>query len=223
MKQPGYPHTPMLAASVVVPKDGSSPFHPSVSDPLADTDPATPQEVADRVETQARRINARGCVIALHSAINGAPSVPLLWKPADEAPGWWARLTRHYFPRFEQVPVSDWDSVVRAVADPGPDTRGLVWLRREVGGVEATGNLLYAHNNNGQVVLLDAQAGGLAKLDTSSLRELVLIRALPEARPVEHRPWAEEAHDYASALRKAQHWLDHAYHGAVELVAPDGD
>ena len=65
--------------------------------------------------------------------------------------------------------------MVRAVADPGPDTRGVVWLRREAGGVEATGNLLYAHNNKG-VVLLDGMAGGLAKLDTSLLRELLLIR-----------------------------------------------
>jgi hypothetical protein len=106
------------------------------------------------------------------------------------------------------------------MADPGPDTRGVVWLRREVGGVEATGNLLYAHNNKGQVVLLDAMAGGLAKLDTSLLRELVLIRALPESRSLERLPWQVEAYDYASALRKAQYWLDGAYHGAVELVAP---
>lgn len=183
LNQPGYPATPMLAASVVVPKDGSSPFHPSASDPLADLVPAGQQKVAARVADQVRRINARGCVVTVHSAIDGAQSTALPWQPSDEAPGWWARLTRRYFPAFEQVAVSDWDSVIRAVAEPGPDTRGLVWVRRELGGAEATGNLLYAHNHKGQVVFLDAQVGGLAKLDPSALRELVLMRAVPRAHP----------------------------------------
>ncbi|MCW7946866.1 hypothetical protein AAW14_34035 [Streptomyces hygroscopicus] len=219
LAQPGYPATPMLAASVVVPKDGSSPFHPAASDPLADLNPAAPQEAAARVTNQARRINARGCVVTVHSAIDGAPSVPLPWQPSDEAPGWWARLTHRYFPDFEHVPVSDWDSVIRAMAEPGPDTRGVVWIRRELGGVEASGNLLYAHNNKGQVVFLDAQTGGLGKLDTSGLRALVLMRAAPRAQPPRW-PWEAEAPDYQSALRKAQLWLDQAYHGEVELVGP---
>ncbi|MFE2608161.1 YrhB domain-containing protein [Streptomyces mirabilis] len=220
LNQPGYPATPMLAASVVVPKDGSSPFHPSASDPLADLDPADGQKAAARVADQARRINARGCVVTVHSAIDGAQSTPLPWQPSDEAPGWWARLTRRYFPAFEQVAVSDWDSVIRAVAEPGPDTRGLVRVRRELGGAEATGNLLYAHNHKGQVVFLDAQVGGLAKLDPSdALRDLVLMRAVPRAQPP-RRPWEAEAHDYSSALRKAQLWLDQAYHGEAELVDP---
>lgn len=219
LAQPGYPATPMLAASVVVPKDGSLPYHPSASDPLADLDPADPQEETARVTNQARRINARSCVVAVHSGIEAAPSVPLPWQPSHEAPGWWDRLTRRYFPAFEQVPVSDWDSLIRAVAEPGPDTRGVVWVRRELGGAEATGNLLYAHNHRGQVVVLDAQVGGLAKLDTSALRELVLVRALP--RPsLPWWPWEVEVHDFPSALAKAQLWLDQAYHGEVELIGP---
>ncbi|MGX1271773.1 YrhB domain-containing protein [Streptomyces phaeoluteigriseus] len=40
--QPGYPQTPMLAASVVVPKDGGTPFHPAPSDPLGDLAPRPP-------------------------------------------------------------------------------------------------------------------------------------------------------------------------------------
>ena len=62
-----------------------------MTDPLADTELAREREATDRVAAQARRINVRGCVVAVHSAINGAPSVPLLWKPSDEAPGWWDR------------------------------------------------------------------------------------------------------------------------------------
>lgn len=168
--QPGYPRTPMLAASVAVPKHGGHPFHPAPSAPLDD-----PGHHAG----QARRINARGCVVALHSAIDGSPSVPLPWRPSDEAPGWWARLLRRYFSRFTPVGVGGWDDVVRAVSEPGPDTRGLVWVRREIGGHEATGNLVYAHNNKGRVVFLDGLTSSLARLDTSLVRELVLVRALP--------------------------------------------
>ncbi|MFE4874304.1 YrhB domain-containing protein [Streptomyces sp. NPDC056682] len=219
LNQPGYPGTPMLAASVVVPKDGGSPFHPSASAPLADLEPAGLQDASVRVANQARRINARGCVVSVHAAIDNAPSVPLPWQPSNEAPGWWARLTRRYFPHFEHVPASDWESVIRAVAEPGSDTRGLVWVRREIGGAEATGNLLYAHNNKGQVALLDPQAGGLAKLETTMLRELVLMRALPRTH-APRRPWEFEADDFSSALRKAQLWLDQAYQGKAELVGP---
>ncbi|MFJ2163289.1 YrhB domain-containing protein [Streptomyces sp. NPDC087856] len=221
LNQPGYPATPMLAASIVVPKDGSSPFHPTAGDPLADLDPASPQEAAARVANQARRINARGAVVAVHSAIDGAQSVPLPWQPSDEAPGWWARLTRRYFSDFDSVPVTDWNDVIRAVDEPGPDTRGVVWVRREIGGAEASGNLLYAHNNKGQVVLLDPLAGGLAKLDPAMVRELVLVRFRPRQRPAEQYPWQAEAQDFPSALRKARLWLEQAYHGQVELVGPE--
>ncbi|MFJ9185527.1 toxin glutamine deamidase domain-containing protein [Streptomyces sp. b84] len=189
VQQPGFPHTPMLAASVAVPKDGSSPFHPAPSAPLADLEPAASYEAAvARSQNQRRRINARGTVVAMHSAINGSPSVPLAWQPSDEAPGWWSRLTRRYFPEFERVSASSWDEVVKAVAEPGPDTRGLVWIRRELGGQEATGNLVYAHNNKGQVVFLDSLTSSLARLDTDHVRELVLVRALPEALRAPRRP-----------------------------------
>ncbi|MFD7322196.1 toxin glutamine deamidase domain-containing protein [Streptomyces sp. NPDC059875] len=182
LPQPGYPRSPMLAASLVVPKDGSSPFHPASSAPLADLERGAARETTARVRNQARRINARGCVAALHSTLGGHRSVALPWRPAHEAPGWWDRLNRRYFPGFTHVPVADWNDVIRTLQEPGPDTRGLVWVRREVGGQEATGNLIYAHNNNGQVVLLDGITASLAELDISHLRELVLLRALP-AKP----------------------------------------
>jgi hypothetical protein len=68
----------------------------------------------------------RGCVVTLHSAIDGAPSTPLRWQPSDEAPGWWDRLTRRYFPQFTRVEVGGWDDVIRAVTETGPDPRGVV-------------------------------------------------------------------------------------------------
>ncbi len=47
--QPGFPEEPMLAASVVVPKDGGTPFHLSPGDPLADLEaPGTAARRADR-------------------------------------------------------------------------------------------------------------------------------------------------------------------------------
>nr|WSY51483.1 toxin glutamine deamidase domain-containing protein [Streptomyces sp. NBC_00886] len=179
LNQPGFPRTPMLAASVVVPKIGGHPFHPASSAPLADMEPVPPEVAARRVTGQNRRINARGCVTSVHTMIEGNPSVALPWQPSHEAPGWWSRLNRRYFPHFEPLPVDDWSDVVRAVREPGPDTRGVVWVRRKTGGHEATGNLIYVHNNRGQAVFLDGVTAALARLDTESVRELVLVRALP--------------------------------------------
>lgn len=50
---------------------------------------------------------------------------------------------------------------------------------RELNGAEATGHLLYAHNNKGRVVLLDPQAQRLARLETTNVRALVLARITP--------------------------------------------
>ncbi|MGQ5640214.1 MULTISPECIES: YrhB domain-containing protein [unclassified Streptomyces] len=174
-----------------------------------------------RAEGQGRRINARGCVVAVHSTMHGAPSVALPWRPSDEAPGWWARLCRRYFPEFERVAVSDWDDVIKAVDEPGPETRGVVWVRREIGGHEATGNLLYATNNKGQVVLLDGLTSSLARLDTAPLlRELILLRALPGASAGQRAPWQRAAPDFSSAVAKARLWLNDAYGGQAELDRP---
>ncbi|MFI0238162.1 toxin glutamine deamidase domain-containing protein [Streptomyces sp. NPDC016845] len=192
--QPRFPRTPMLAASVVVPKIGGYPHHPASYDPLADLLPVPPQEAALRVTGQSRRINARGCVAATHSAIDGHPSVAVPWQPAHEAPGWWARLHRRYFPHFDHVPVRDWDEVVRAVQEPGPDTRGVVWIRRAIGGHDVTGNLVYARNDRGRVVFLDGLTGSLARLDTQWVRELILIRALPDAPRAAEEGWRYRQH-----------------------------
>ncbi|WP_416965457.1 toxin glutamine deamidase domain-containing protein [Streptomyces sp. Agncl-13] len=179
LNQPGFPRTPMLAASVVVPKIGGFPFHPASSAPFADLEPVSPEEAARRVTAQNHRINARGCVTAVDAMIDGSQSVALPWQPAHEAPGWWSRLHRRYFPRFEHVPVHNWTAVVRAIRDPGPGTRGVVWVRREIGRQEATGNLVHVHNDRGQAVFLDGITAALARLDTESVRELVLVRQLP--------------------------------------------
>ena len=174
---------PMLTALVCVPKNGAPPFHLATDDPwgdLADFDrDPRPRDPA----TQARRTNARGCVLAAHAALSGAPQVaPQVappWRPEDERAVWWGEFVRRHLPAAEVGPCADWDTVIRAIDEPGPGTRGVVWLRRELNGAEATGHLLYAHNNKGRVVLLDPQAGRLARLETTNVRALVLARIAP--------------------------------------------
>ncbi|MGY3203456.1 hypothetical protein ACVW19_003971 [Streptomyces sp. TE5632] len=78
--------------------------------------------------------------------------------------------------------MDDWDDIIRAVGTTGPDSRGLVWVRRELGGREITGHLVHVHNNNGQVVFLDPMTASSAELETTGVRELRLLRSLPGDR-----------------------------------------
>src|SRR5690606_28517435 len=77
--QPGFPRTPMLAASVVVPRYSGLPFHPSPSAPLADLDSAPAWVLADRLVSQPKRLNIRGRTVALHHRIDGTEASPLPW------------------------------------------------------------------------------------------------------------------------------------------------
>ncbi|MFF4367515.1 YrhB domain-containing protein [Streptomyces sp. NPDC001594] len=213
LEQPGYPRTPMLAASVVVPKDGGDPFHPAADDPWGDAADYTRTQNERERRAQARRLNARGCVVTVAGMIAGAPSSPLPWQPAHEAPGWWELLLRRYFPGAEELRCASWDEVVRRAQETGPDTQGVVWVRRAIGGTEVSGHLLYAHNNQGSVAFLDGMTGGLARLDTVGVSELVFARFRPGAGP--------SAGDFGAARAKAEEWLRRTYGEPVELVAPD--
>ncbi|WP_407841653.1 YrhB domain-containing protein [Streptomyces sp. DSM 116496] len=213
IEQPGYPRTPMLAASVVVPKDAGRPFHPAADDPWGDAAAYTRAPASRDPQTQARRLNSRGCVVTMAAALAGAPSSPLPWQPTHEAPGWWELLLRRYFPDAEQLLCGSWDEVIRRARETGPDTQGVVWVRRTAGGAEASGHLLYAHNNNGNVVFLDGMTGGLARLDSAGVLGLAFARFRPEV--------PQTAKDLESARRKAGEWLRRTYEEPIELVAPD--
>lgn len=152
-------------------------------------------------------------MLATAARFEGAEASPLPWQPAHEAPGWWEGLLRQGFPGAEQLRLRSWDEVVRAVREIGPGARGVVWVRRAVGGVEASGHLLNALNDNGEVVFLDGMTGGLGRLDTAGVTELVLARVRAGA-PV-------SADDLPAARRKAEEWLRRVYREPVELVAPD--
>ncbi|UUN29518.1 toxin glutamine deamidase domain-containing protein [Streptomyces sp. FIT100] len=171
--------TPMLTASVVVPKDGGQPYHPAANDPWGDASAYTRSPSARDSVTQSRRLNARGCVVSVASGIAGSPSTPVPWQPDHETSDWWEQLLGRYFPGAQVLRCATWDQVVVHAREPGPDTQGVVWVRRTVGGVEASGHLLYVHNNKGDVVFLDGMTGGLARLDTVALFELVFARMLP--------------------------------------------
>lgn len=221
---------PMLTSLVCVPKNGMPPFHPATDDPWGDLadferDPR-PRDPA----AQARRTNARGAVLAAHASVGGAPAAALPWQSAHEGPTWWDDFLRRYFPTAEVGPCPDWETVIAAVGEPGPGTAGVVWVRRELHGAEATGHLLYAHNKDGQVAVLDPQAQRLARLETENVREIVLARIPPQgaagAAPAAATAAAgagRGAPDLASAVRAAEAWLEHVHGGQVVLVDPSPD
>ncbi|WP_406085565.1 YrhB domain-containing protein [Streptomyces virginiae] len=213
-EQPGYPRTPMLAASLVVPKDYGEPFHPASYDPWGDASAYTRDPVERDPQAQARRLNARGCVVTTAAAIAGGPSSPLPWQPAHEAPGWWELLLRRYFPAARELRCASWDEVITRAEETGPDTQGVVWVRRVIGGTEVSGHLLYARNNNGQVVFLDGMTGGLARLDQVGVLQLVFARVEPGAGVPPAAP------DLRTARHKAERWLRDTFADPVELVEP---
>lgn len=219
---PEQPAAPMLNAAVVVPKNGTPPFHPATTDPWGDV-AHVPEDPARRdFPVQSSRINARGCVVAADASLSGFRASAAPWHPAHEAPGWWDRLLQRHFPTAQVTTHSSWDEVVGALRDGGPNTRGVVWLRREAQGVEITGHLLYGHNNDGQVVLLDPQSGDLASLETERVRELVLAR-IPAGDAVAPPVSQQLADTLPDAVRKAEAWLNEVHGSDVSLVEPHED
>ncbi|MEU2721790.1 YrhB domain-containing protein [Streptomyces smyrnaeus] len=224
--QPGYPGRPMLAASVAVPKDGGSPFHPASHDLWGDLAEFARTRKPRPVEEQGRRLNARGCVVAVECGLAGTPAVPLPWSPAHEAPGWWDLLLRRYFPDADRLTCGDWDEVIRATQESGPGTRGVVWIRRQAAGVEVSGHLVHVHNDDGKVVFLDGMTGRLAQLETAGVRFLKYARRSPspDLPPAPPTPaWQRPADSFTTAVVKAETWLAHTYGEPVELIEPSPD
>ncbi|WP_425582667.1 toxin glutamine deamidase domain-containing protein [Streptomyces thermolineatus] len=178
----------MLASTVAVPRNGSSPFHPANSDPWGDL-AAFDREPAGRDYTSmARRLNARGCVFAVDAALDGGRATALPWKPVHEAPGWWESMLGRYSRGVEVSPCANWDQVIAAVRETGPDTRGGRLGAPGDQWAEATGHLRHAHNNNGRAVALDGQTGGLARLGLHSVRQLMLVRLRRPGRTTASSP-----------------------------------
>lgn len=219
---PGYPDTPMLTSLVAVPKNGTEPFHPATDDPWADLTAFDRDPKPRDPREQARRLNARGCILVADAAIRGARATALPWQPFHEAPGWWDRMLRRYFPTAEVSTCASWDQVMAAMDQPVSDTGGVVWIRRELNGAEATGHLIYAQKKDGRLVFLDPQAGQLARLEPTGVRQLILARfpSGDPGGPLVELPWRRPAPDLPSAIGKAEEWLLDAYRGEIALVSP---
>ncbi|GAA4861027.1 YrhB domain-containing protein [Saccharopolyspora cebuensis] len=209
---------PLLAATVAVPKDGGDPF------PVANAEPLDEGINAAGAGSWRSRVNARGCVIATDAAVDRHPASALPWEPLDEAPGWWDRMLAAHFPGAEVFTCSTWQDATSMILEGGPGTRGVVWLRRQRGGVEITGHLLYAFHDEDQVVVLDGQRGALARLDDDEVAQIAVARfhrPLPGAVEALALPWEGAAADLDAAVDKAQRWLRHTYGDEVVPVAPD--
>ncbi|RZS44959.1 papain fold toxin 1 (glutamine deamidase) of polymorphic toxin system [Herbihabitans rhizosphaerae] len=210
---------PMLNASVVVPKNHRMPFQPANSDPWGDFSYADPRQGSELVTRSMWRTNARACMVATDAAMNGSPMQAWRWTPGEETADWWDQFVARHFPTAETQACQTWDDVTRFVRQPGG--RGIVWVRREVGGVEATGHLIYAYYDEqaGAVAYLDAQIGGMAKLEQEHVRGLTAARFTstpPQSRPA----WTSAAPDLTSAVAKAEGWLALHYGDEVVLDRP---
>ncbi|QIZ40018.1 YrhB domain-containing protein [Saccharopolyspora sp. ASAGF58] len=210
---------PMLAATICVPRDGADPFPASNAGPL--------DEALNVSRSEPRawrwRVNARNCVIATDAAVNCWPASALPWDPAGETPGWWDRMLATYFPDAEVLTCSTWADASRAIVDGGVGTRAVVWLRRQLGGRELAGHLLYADYADDAVVFLDGLRGTVAEQNDAEVAELVVARF--RRRQDESvgglLPSEAAADEFAGAVEKAQAWLAYRYDGEVELVGPD--
>lgn len=209
---------PMLAATICVPRDGSDPFPTANGDPLDEELNLGGQKNAARW-----RLNARNCVVAADAVLSGHAASALPWHPDDEEPGWWGRLLATHFPGAETTTCLDWEQAAKTIGEGGPDTRGVVWLRRRLDGHVLTGHLLFADYGEDGVVFLDAQRGVYADVDDDTADELLVARFAREPRSEASppsAPWEMAAEDLSAAIRKAEHWLTGTYGDAVHLVGP---
>ncbi|GAB2871973.1 YrhB domain-containing protein [Streptomyces mayteni] len=217
----------LLNASLAVPKNATTPFHPATDDPRADLAAFDAAPRAREPLAQARRTNARGCVLAMHAALGGAKATPLPWRPEHESSGWWERLVHQFSPDADVSTFDDWNELAAEIPLYGRDARGLVWIRREIDGVETSGHLLYAHHTDDGVALVDPMAGRLGNTERQGVRELVLAVAqspgrVPAAAAATAGPgWQAPAESFEAAIAKAEAWLGEVYGGEVVLVASD--
>lgn len=214
---------PMLTATICVPADGREPFPVANAAPLDEDQNLLSAGVAD---TWRWRVNARNCVVAADAAVDGLAVSARPWQPTDESPGWWMRLLTEYFPSSEVATCASWSQVGDAIAEGGPGTRGVVWLRRHLDGRDLTGHLYYSQYDPSfdAAAVLDPQLGKLATVDDREVAELVLARFHRPAGPpgpLLTAKWEAPADGFAAAVAKAEDWLDFVYQGKVRLVGPD--
>lgn len=214
----------VLTGAVAVPHGGSDPYHLATDDPWGDLAATESDPTLAAPARRVRRTNARGAVVVTHAGVNRARATARPWKPSDELAGWWSRLLR-WFPSADTAVVGTWDEVIVEARRRGPDTRGVIWIRRIHGGAEITGHLIYLHNDGGNVVFLDGQRGSLARLETEGIHQLRAALFFEPRPDAANAVWPAEdgVGDYASAVAKAESWLRQTYDDEVTLVRPSPD
>ncbi|MGI8306462.1 toxin glutamine deamidase domain-containing protein [Saccharopolyspora hattusasensis] len=127
--------------------------------------------------------------------------------------GCWRRI----FPGAEVVTCATWADAAGTVVDGGVGARAVVWLRRQFGGRELAGDLLYADYVDDAVAFLDGLRGTVAEQNEAEVAELVVARF--------HRrqddsvggllPSEVAADEFAGAVEKAEAWSAYRCDGDV--------
>lgn len=212
---------PMLAGTVVVPKDGRAPFPAANAAPIDEAlnlEPAAP--VPPGEERWRWRVNARNCVVTAEAVLRGASASALPWRPEDERADWWGQLLAVHFPGATSTTYRSWSDALSAVAAAGPEARAVIWLRRRFRGVEVAGHLLLATPWDDGLLVLDPQRGVPADLRDDEVHELAVATFHPTSTEPVEVPWRTAAVDLGSAVAKAEAWLNATYDGEVVLVDP---
>ncbi|WP_233359789.1 YrhB domain-containing protein [Streptomyces sp. GMY02] len=149
--QPGYPHTPMLASSLVVPKDHTAPFGLPNSDPwnwFARWDGGEMPGTAD------------------------LPSPP----PPGHA-AWFGPTLAELGQVLSVSDHPDWAAAMEAISELPVGTRALLWVRRTDGrGREAVGLLVNALRLETGTVVVDGSSGSPVSFDPTGVHLLHVIR-----------------------------------------------
>ncbi|WP_246869040.1 toxin glutamine deamidase domain-containing protein [Saccharopolyspora sp. ASAGF58] len=158
-------------------------------------------------------------MIATDAAVNCRLASALPWDPAGETPGWWDRMLATYFPDAEVVTCATWADASSTIVDGGVGTRAVVWLRRQFGGRELAGHLLYADYVDDAVVFLDGLRGTVAEQNDAEVAELVVARFRRRQGDSVGGllPWEVAVDEFAGAVEKVEAWLVYRCDGEVGL------
>ena len=134
--QPGYPRTPCSVAAPRSwsPKDGTTSPSPGPRQPAGLSRPTRlPCGSGARVQSQPRRSTPAAAPSPFTPPSRAPPPRPSPG-PLRRSPRLGGPPDRRYFADFAHTPAGTWDDVIKAMSEPGPDTRGVNWVRREIGG-----------------------------------------------------------------------------------------
>ncbi|WP_210435099.1 toxin glutamine deamidase domain-containing protein [Saccharopolyspora sp. ASAGF58] len=124
-----------------------------------------------------------------------------------------------HFPGAEVVTCATWADAAGTVVDGGVGTRAVVWLRRQFGGRELAGDLLYADYVDDAVVFLDGLRRAVAERNDAEVAVLVVARFRRRQGDSVGGllPSEVAADEFAGAVEKVEAWLAYRCDGEVGL------